>query len=177
MKVLIATGNPAKIEGAKRALLKYFDDVQIEGMPADSNVGKQPVNGEIYTGAKNRIKNLKEYSKMHGIKADLYLSVESGITNTLGRWMITHVAAIEDNLDFESYGTGPSFPVPDKYVKSIIDSDLSVVMNEIFVKDDDSYKKGGAIDILTHSKVSRIDLTEMSFIMALTKYINRDVWE
>jgi len=31
---------------------------------------------------------------------------------------------------------------------------------------------GGGIQLLSHDKISRIDLTEEAFIMALTKYIN-----
>lgn len=31
--------------------------------------------------------------------------------------MITNIAVIEDNEEFESYGTSPSFPVPNKLVK------------------------------------------------------------
>ena len=31
-------------------------------------------------------------------------------------------------------------------------------------------------ELITYNKISRIDLTEMAFIMALTKYINRDNW-
>ena len=53
MKVLIATKNQGKIEGAKRALEKYFDNVILEGIPADSEVGKQPVNNEIYESLRN----------------------------------------------------------------------------------------------------------------------------
>ena len=97
MKVLIATKNQGKIEGAKRALEKYFDNITVEGIPADSEVGEQPVNNEIYEGAKNRVKNLKKYCKENNIKADLFLSIESGINNLLGRWMITNIAVIEDN--------------------------------------------------------------------------------
>ncbi len=63
MKVLIATKNQGKIEGAKRALEKYFDNITVEGIPADSEVGEQPVNNEIYEGAKNRVKNLKNIAK------------------------------------------------------------------------------------------------------------------
>ena len=63
MKVLIATKNQGKIEGAKRALEKYFDNVEIQGIPVESNVSEQPVNDEIYNGAKNRVKNLKMYAK------------------------------------------------------------------------------------------------------------------
>lgn len=177
MKVLIATKNQGKIEGAKRALLNYYNDIDIQGIPVDSNVGEQPVDNEIYIGAKNRVKNLKKYAKENNINADLYLSIESGINKLLGRWMITNIAVIEDNKEFESYGTSPSFPVPERLVQDIINTDLSQVMNNIFEKDEERHNKGGGIQLLTHDKVSRIDLTEMAFIMALTKYINGDSWK
>ena len=176
MKVLIATKNQGKIEGAKRVLANYFDNLEIEGIPVESNVGEQPVNNEIYIGAKNRVRNLKEYAKEKNIKADLYLSIESGINNSLGRWMITNIAVIEDNNDFESYGASPSFPVPDRLVEDVINTDLSQVMNTIFEKDEERHNKGGGIQLLTHNKISRIDLTEMAFIMALTKYVNGSDW-
>lgn len=177
MKVLIATKNQGKIEGAKRALLNYFDNVEIVGIPVESNVGEQPVNDDIYIGAKNRVKNLKEYAQANNINVDLFLSIESGINNALGRWMITNIAVIEDNNNFESYGTSPSFPVPDRLVKDIINTDLSQVMNKVFTKDDERHNRGGGIQLLTHDKISRIDLTEMAFIMALTKYINDNKWK
>jgi len=49
-------------------------------------------------------------------------------------------------------------------------------MNKIFEKDDERHNKGGGIQLLTHDKISRIDLTEAAFIMALTKYINSNNW-
>ena len=48
MKVLIATKNQGKIEGAKRALENYFNNVEIEGIPVNSDVPDQPVNKDIY---------------------------------------------------------------------------------------------------------------------------------
>ena len=176
MKVLIGTKNQGKIEGAKRALQNYFEEIDIQGIPVESNVGEQPVNDEIYIGAKNRVKNLKVYARENGIEADLYLSIESGINNSLGRWMITNIAIIEDNANFESYGSSPSFPVPDRLVQEIIDTDLSQVMNKLFVEDHERHNRGGGIQLLTHNKVSRIDLTQMAFMMALTKYINEEIW-
>lgn len=174
MKVLIATKNQGKIEGAKRALQNYFKNIEIEGVPVESEVSEQPVNDEIYNGAKNRVKNLKAYAQKNNIESDLYLSIESGITNSLGRWMITNIAIIEDNNNFESYGTSPSFPVPDCVVQDIIDTDLSQVMDKIFEKDEERHNNGGGIQLLTHNKITRINLTEMAFIMALTKYINEN---
>lgn len=176
MKVLVATKNKGKIEGARRALSRYFDNIEIEGIPVESNVSEEPVNEEIYIGAKNRVKNLKTYCKENNIKADLYLSSESGIYNSLGRWMVTNLAVIEDNNDFESYGTSASFPVPERLVQDIINTDLSQVMNSIFEKDDERHNKGGAIKILTHNQITRIDLTQSAYIMALTRYINKDKW-
>ncbi len=177
MKFVIATKNQGKIDGAKRALEYYFKDIEIEGIPVSSDVGEQPVNNEIYTGAKNRVKNLKKHCKTNNIKADLYLSVESGITNCLGRWMITNIAVIEDNDEFESYGTSPSFPVPDRLVNDIINTNLSEVINNVFTKDEERHNKCGGIQLLTHEKITRIDLTESAFIMALTKYVNGEIWK
>lgn len=88
--------------------------------------------------------------------------------------MITNIAVIEDNDTFESYGTSPSFPVPEKLVEDIINTDLSKVMDKIFEKDEERHNKGGGIQLLTHNKITRIDLTEMAFIMALTQYINEN---
>ena len=176
MKVLIATKNQGKIEGAKKALEHYFNDVEIEGIPVESDVPDQPVNKEIYEGAKNRVRNLKKYAKENNISADLFLGIESGINDLLGRWMITNIAVIEDNEDFESYGTSSSFPVPDNLVQKIIDTNLSEVMNTIFEEDKERHNHGGGIQLLTHNKISRIDLTEEAFIMALTKYINGEKW-
>ena len=88
--------------------------------------------------------------------------------------MITNIAVIEDNDTFESYGTSPSFPVPENLVEDIINTDLSKVMDKLFVEDEERHNKGGGIQLLTHNKITRIDLTEMAFIMSLTKYINEN---
>lgn len=47
MKILMGTKKTEKIEGAKQAFEKYFDNVEIEGVPVSSNVGEQPINEEI----------------------------------------------------------------------------------------------------------------------------------
>ena len=172
MKVLIATRNQGKIEGARRAFERYFEDVVIEGVSVSSGVGDQPVNEEICIGAKNRIKNLKQYCREHGMIADLYVAIESGIHDFFGDWVISNIAIIEDNENFVSIGSSASFPVPQQYVQKIIDTDFNEVMNAVFEKDDNRRNNGGGIQLLTHNEISRIDLTEQAFIMALTRYIN-----
>lgn len=109
MKVMMATKNAGKIEGARRALAHYYTDFTIEGIAVCSDVPDQPVNSQIYQGAKNRICNLKKYSMENQIEADLYLAVESGITNQLGDWMILNMAVLETKDGFESYGNSARF--------------------------------------------------------------------
>lgn len=175
MKVLIGTKNPGKIEGAKKAFERYFDDVEITGIPVSSEVGDEPVNEEICLGARNRVKNLKKYAKENNLDIDYYIAVESGITNSLGAYMIINVAVIENADGIESVGTASGFPVPDKYVDEVINTDLGTVMDRIFNEKNLSIGKGG-ISFLTHDAMSRIDLTEQAFIMALVKFINGDIW-
>ena len=156
MKILMGTKNPGKIQGAKEAFEKYFDNVQVEGIAVDSEVGDQPFNQEILEGAKNRIKNLKKYAKENQIEPDFYISSEAGITNSLGEWIDINCAVIEDTKGFQSIGTSQGFPIPNKYIEEIKETELGKVMDKIFSRKDLGKGKGG-ISYLTKDEVSRID--------------------
>lgn len=175
MKILMGTKNPGKIEGAKQAFEKYFGNVEIEGIPVSSNVGDQPINEEIIQGAKNRVKNLKEYATNNNLEADFYVSSEAGITNLLGEWIDINAVVIEDSKGFQSVGTSQGFPIPGKYIDEIKETELGKVMDKIFRGKELGKGKGG-ISLLTKDEVSRIDLTRNAFIMALTSHINGDLW-
>lgn len=176
MKILMGTKNPGKIEGAKQAFEKYFDNVEIEGIPVSSNVGDQPLNEEILKGAKNRVRNLKEYAINNNIEADFYISSEAGITNLLGEWIDINAVVIEDSEGFQSVGTSQGFPIPNKYIDEIKETELGKVMDKIFSEKNLGKGKGG-ISFLTKNEVSRIDLTRDAFIMALTSHINENIWK
>ena len=175
MKILMGTKNQGKIEGARQAFEKYFDNVEIEGIPVSSNVGDQPINEEIFQGAKNRVKNLKEYAKNNNIEADFYISSEAGITNLLGEWIDINAVVIEDSKGFQSVGTSQGFPIPNRYIDEIKETELGKVMDKIFSGKELGKGKGG-ISFLTKNEVTRIDLTKNAFIMALISHINEDLW-
>ena len=175
MKVLIGTKNPGKVEGAKRALEKYFDNVEIIGIKVSSNVSEQPVGIETYNGAMNRVNNLISYAKNNNISADLFMSVESGLTSELGFWAITNIAVVKNSMKETGIGSSASFPVPNKYVEQIKNETLGTVMDRIFNESNLRSTTGG-IGLLTRDVVTRIDLTEEAFLMALTPFIN-SVWK
>lgn len=176
MKILIGTKNPGKIEGAKQAFEKYFDNVDIEGIQVSSNVGDQPINEEILQGAKNRVKNLKEYAINNNIEADFYISSEGGITNLLGEWIDINAVVIEDSKGFQSIGASQGFPIPNKYLDEIKQTELGKVMDKIFNGKELGKGKGG-INFLTKDEVSRIDLVKNAFVMALVSHINGETWK
>lgn len=175
MKILMGTKNPGKIEGARQAFSKYFDDVEVEGIAVSSEVSDQPFDEDIAKGAKNRVKNLKEYARVNNIEADFYVSSEAGITGLLGDYIDINYVVVEDKNGLQSVGTSQGFPIPEKYIDEIKATELGKVMDRIFSGDELSKGKGG-ISILTKNEISRIDLTRNAFIMALTKHINEDVW-
>lgn len=176
MKILIGTKNSGKIEGAKKAFERYFDNVEIEGIAVDSEVSDQPVNSEIIIGAKNRIKNLKKYAKENKIEVDFYIASEAGITNSLGEWIDINCAVIENNKGFQSIGISQGFPIPEKYIEEIRKTELGKVMDRLFNKKDTG-KGNGGISYLSKGEITRIDLTKNAFIMALTRFINGDLWK
>lgn len=174
MKILIGSKNPGKIQGAREAFENYFDNFDIDGITVSSDVGEEPLNNEIYEGARNRVDNLMKYAEENNIEAEYFLGVESGITNLLGKWIIINIAVIKDKNGYESWGTSPAFPVPDKYVEEIISTDLGKVMDKIFKQNDLRSGKGG-ISFLTDHVIDRIDMTRDAFVMALTQHIN-EIW-
>lgn len=175
MKILMGTKNPGKIEGARQAFEKYFDDVEIEGFSSDSEVPAQPVNDQILQGARNRVKNLKKYAKENNIEADFYIASEAGITDKLGVWLDFNLALIEDKNGIQSVGVSQGFPVPEKYIDEIKATEFGKVMDRLFNGKDLGKAKGG-INFLTKDEVTRIDLTRNAFVMALIKFINGDIW-
>ncbi|MBR2588603.1 MAG: inosine/xanthosine triphosphatase [Bacilli bacterium] len=176
MKILIGTKNPGKIEGARQAFEKYFENVEIEGVPVESEVGNQPIDEEILMGAKNRIKNLKKYAEQNNIESDFYIASEAGITNLLGDWIDINAAVIEDKSGVQSVGTSQGFEIPEKYIEEIKETELGKVMDKIFNGNNLGKGKGG-ISFLTKDVVSRIDLTRNAFIMALIKHTNGELWK
>ncbi len=176
MKVLVGSKNPGKVEAAKNAIKNYFENAEVEGVKVDSGVSEQPVNEEIFEGAENRVDALIRYAKENNIDAEFFMSVESGLTNSLGEWMITNIAVIKNKEGYMSYGTSASFPVPKKYVDEIKQNNLGDLMDRLF--DETNLHSGtGGVGLLTHGVITRINLSTDAFVMALTEFVNDIIWK
>ena len=124
---------------------------------------------------KSSVGKQKPQAKNNNIKADYFVSSEAGITNLLGEWIDINCVVVENKEGLQSVGISQGFPIPDKYIDEIKETELGKVMDKIFSGKELGKGKGG-ISFLTKNEVSRIDLTRNAFVMALTKHINGDVW-
>lgn len=114
------------------------------------------------------------YALENEIEAEYFLGIESGITNLLGKWIIISIAVIKDRNGYESWGTSSGFPVPDKFVDEIIETELAKVMDNIS-KQNDLRSGNGGVSFITNGVITRIDQTRDAFVMALTQHINQ-IW-
>ena len=174
MNILIATSNPAKINGAINALKHYFKNFDIVGVSVPSDVPEQPINEEVLQGARNRADNLICYAKQNKIYADLFLSTEGGLSNQLGSWCNFNIAVVKDNKGNESVGVSSGFPIPESYIENIKGTSLGDFMDNLFNEDKSATKCGG-IRYLTKGAVTRGDLIEQAFTLALIQFVN-DNW-
>ena len=175
MKVLIGTKNPSKIEGAKRAFDKFFDNVEIIGVDASSNVADQPFNEDVLQGAKNRVEVVKQYAKDNNIDADFYIAIEAGIVDYFKEFVNFNVSFIENKDGLQSVGVSQGFSIPERLIPEIKSDGLGRTMDKIF-SGHDLGKSVGGISFLTKETVTRMDIVENSFTMALIKFINGDIW-
>lgn len=174
MNILIGSKSPKKIQGAKEAFDNYFDNFNIAGIAVPSNVSDEPINIEIYQGARNRVDNLIQYALENNIDAEYFLGIESGVTNLLGRWINVNIAVIKDINGYESWGMSAGFPVPDRYIDEVLSTELGLVMDRVF-NQDDSRTNAGDVSDLTGGVLGRVDLTRDAFVMALVQHLNR-IW-
>ena len=173
MKVLVGSKNLSKIDGAKFAFENFFDNVEILGVDALSGVSSQPVGMETLTGARNRIKDVKQYANANNMYADFFVAIESGLVQIFDNYFIMDFAVIENNEGKESIGITCSFPVPKKLVNEIKTRGLGSVIDELFGSTKGRNVAGG-ISGLTHNAINRTTKTKDAFIMALTKFVNEN---
>ena len=173
MIVAVGTRNPAKVEGIRRALAKYYSAVKL--LPVDSSaVAKAQPRGlaEMMTGATARAKFA--LSKMGG---DFGVGVEAGIFTIGDVYFDNQVAAVTDPGGRVSLGHSAGYSLPRVEIERLLDegSELERWAEKVSgIKEVGD--KGGLIDFLTNGKMSRTDLTEQCVLTALIPWLHKDVY-
>lgn len=163
MKIAIASKNINKIMPIQKAFEDFFGaTVVTDGFEVSSEVSEQPCDLETFKGAENRLNNLKKL-----ICAENYeflVSCEAGLLQLNGHYFNVQVVMIESTSSNSScVGLSQSYPIPDKYIDSILKGSLAEVLDSLF-------QGRGGIRALTRGKLTRSDLIEQATLMSLSGY-------
>jgi len=171
MKVSMGSLNPTKIEGARRALLRLYTDVEIVPLQVRSKVPPQPFGRETIRGALSRAKSAFSQD------VDLSIGIEAGLFECggAGGYLDFQVAAVFDGVH-HTVGFGPGFAYPPSVIDEVLEGrEVGAVMESISgIKG--LGEKGGAVHFLSRGAISRVELSEMAVLMALIPRIRGELY-
>ncbi|HEV2226987.1 MAG TPA: inosine/xanthosine triphosphatase [Nitrososphaerales archaeon] len=173
MKVAAGTKNPAKLEGIRRAFVKYFPDVELNPIDSTSVAKAQPRGlEEMTSGATARAKFA--ISKEGG---DFGVGVEAGIFTIGEGYFDNQVAAIVDPSGKVSLGHSAGYSLPREAMEKLFSAGKELERwAESISGISEVGDKGGLINYLTKGKITRTDLTEQCVVTALIPWLHRDVY-
>ncbi len=176
IKILVGSENPVKIDAVKEAFLKYFDEVEVTGMPANSKVAAQPVGNETFAGAKNRAVELKNINDERNLQADYFIGIEGGIAKFFNEWFALGLMCIMDKENKTSFGASPLFELPESVTQELLKGiELGDVMDRI-TGDHNTKQKEGAIGYFTNGIMNRKDLYVQGLITAFIPFLHKELF-
>lgn len=170
IKVVIASGNPVKINAVKIGFSQMFGDVQFEfeGIEVPSEVQDQPMdNSTTLAGAVNRAKNAEAAKQ----QAQYWVGIEGGIEKTDGEMEAFAWVVIRSKKGIGKAKTG-TFLLPREIIQLIEEGKELGEADDIVFGHTNSKQKNGAVGILTDNAVDRTTLYAQAVMLALIPFRN-----
>lgn len=174
MKIIIASGNPIKINATKLAFEQMFPDkiFQFEGVNISSDISDQPIsNNETLKGAINRSNN----AKIECMDADYWIGIEGGVEKK-GNEMQVFAWIYIQSKEMVGKARTATFDLPKKIIE-LIDSGMELGdADDVIFNRRNSKQKNGAVGILTKDLIDRKKYYTHAIIMALIPFNNMDLY-
>lgn len=171
--VCIGSANPVKIRGVIDAFNKFYVVRKARFNKVETGIPPQPMGlDQIIEGAKRRaiLCMDRDCDFGVGIEAGFYLLGEEPYD--------VEVAYIMSRDGRYSMGLSPSFPIPRRIYRSIVNGEyceLDRAVEKMFNVVDIGEKEG-FIGLLTRNVCERYILSYYATLMALVKFINEDLY-
>ena len=172
MKVIVASGNPVKINATKAGFSTFFDDVAVESCEVESGVSDQPMSdAETLKGARNRARNAKQVSPT----ADFWVGIEGGVDrNNEELTAFAWIVILGEYVAGESRTTTFKLPMQ---VTELIDKGYELgVANDMIFNEHNSKQNTGAVGLLTNNAITRTQLYEQAVLLALISVLNKKMY-
>lgn len=182
MKILLASTNPNKIEGTKRAFSEFpevfgsANELEIQAKKLPSNVPDQPIGYEqTILGAYNRALNGKIFDTKG--KYGFYVGIESGIVFIKNLpHVVTYACVMHKNGSFY-FGSSALFPLPEKVIETLAKGEELAVFAEKLTETHDVRSKGGIVGYLFKNEYIRGDVNYLAVKGALAGFIRADKYK
>ncbi len=177
MKALVGSVNPVKIEAAREALSRYFDNAEVVGIAAESGVADQPIGDETYLGAENRAAEMLRIDNEKDLGADLFIGIEGGITKIRGRWFAFGAICIMDGRERLGFGASPHVQLPETMVKMLLDGKELGNVTDIITGEKGTKHNRGAVGYLTNDRMNRKEFYVPAIVVALAPFVNEKAYQ
>ncbi|MCG9133371.1 DUF84 family protein [Candidatus Poribacteria bacterium] len=175
-KVLIGSENNVKIESARQSFSKFFKPVDVKGLRVDSGVPAQPLNDDIFVGAKNRAEHVKRINDEQQLNADFFVGIEGGILQLHNRWFQCSVVCMLDQQHRESFGTTGLYELPNWIIEKLLaGSELRHIIDEL-VQSSNTKEKQSTIGFLTNGEVDRLQNNTQAITFALVPFLQDNLY-
>jgi len=171
MKVVIASGNPAKLRAVKEAFSLQFPGEDIKCLPAEvaSDVSEQPMtDDETRRGARNRARNASAAIP----DADYWAGLEGGVDTIDDDLMAFAWMAVLGPGGRIGEARTVTLPLPPA-VKLLVEQGMELGdANDRVFSTENSKHKGGAFGLLTRNLYTRESVYTEALVIAITPFVN-----
>jgi inosine/xanthosine triphosphatase len=174
IRLCVGTLNPAKIKGVVSAFENYFKVVDVKGFKVETGLPPQPIGLDyVVRGAELRARGAMKEG------CDFSVGVEAGFYELNSVFYDVEASYVISKEHGESLGFSPSFPIPKWFVDEIKRGrfrELEEIVDYLFSTENIG-DKTGFISILTKGVVVRSELSKLATLMALTRILNKELYE
>ena len=171
MNIVVASGNPVKIDATKRAFEALFPGAALEmtSVDVESGVSDQPTSDEeTRRGARTRAANANRATP----DANFWVGMEGGIEVIDGQLMAFAWMAVRGPTGDVSEARSVTLPLPPA-VRELVDSGLELGdANDKVFATMNSKQGGGAYGLLTGGLYTRESVYRQTLIIALIPFVN-----
>ncbi len=176
IKIYIGSENPVKIECTRIGFETVFGNLgnyEFIGKSVASGVSDQPMsNEETLEGAIQRANNLQELYP----DGNYFVGIEGGIQR-IGEEMEAYAWIVINSNGISGKAQTSTFQLPPKIVELINKGIELGHADDMVFKRKNSKQGNGAVGILTHNIIDRVEYYRHAVILALIPFMNPELYQ
>lgn len=173
-QIIVASGNPVKLQAVKTGFEQVFGDgiFDVQGLAVASGVDDQPfTHEETLQGAMNRVEKVQQETP----QADFWVGVEGGVEDVDGElhafaWIVVRSASLQGK------GCTGTFVLPPRVAELVHGGMELGDADDVVFQRSNSKQENGAVGLLTGDVITRASLYAHAVVLALIPFRNEELY-